>query len=123
MYKHWLSITYVPDMRSGFLKHSSEHRTFRKGSLPPPAVRQVKRLGSSERTHSVTQVSWTSLSGTYTGVSGEGAAGASDATLAPEVFVRELRVSSSSLLIKLGVQLNFAFAFSFNTFNNGNCLL
>lgn len=56
-------------------------------------------------------------------MSGEGAAGVSDATLAPEVFVRELRVSSSSLLIKLGVQLNFAFAFSFNTFNNGNCLL
>lgn len=50
--------------------------------------------------------------------------GLSGAALAPEVFVRELRVSSSSLLIiKLGVQLNFAFAFSFNTFNNESCLL
>lgn len=57
-------------------------------------------------------------------MSGEGAAGSSGGALAPEVFVRELRVSSSSpLIIKLGVQQNFAFAFSFNTFNNESCLL
>lgn len=43
-------------MESGFLKHSSERRTFRKGSLPPLAIRQVKLLGSPEQTHSVTTV-------------------------------------------------------------------